>query len=183
MKIFCPENFIKIGTNFYLDNNSSLLHIANAEIIQLGNLLYLSGSIPVEARYNVFEVVDYEIKFIKTKFYKLKLSNNLETYINYMNKDIDKLKLIPVVNIDRDQKIRTNTMHTKLDNIAKYRSLLNQGLLVYVGQSYISTKPDNYLIENDGVYVKVVSKEVVEFPFIIEFSKDISLIDCLYYLQ
>jgi hypothetical protein len=52
-----------------------------------------------------------------------------------------------------------------------------------VGQSYITTKPDNYLIEDDGVYVKVVSKEVVEFPVIIEFSKDISLIDCLYYLQ
>jgi hypothetical protein len=50
-----------------------------------------------------------------------------------MNKDIDKLKLIPVVNIDRNQKIRTNTMHTKIDNIAKYRSFVKSGFINLCG--------------------------------------------------
>ena len=181
MHIFCPENIIRVATNCFVDRNNNLVTVDSVDVIQLSNLLYTTGSLPIEIAHNRFDIVSYNVVFEQREFYRLELSNGLITYIDAeeINAIGDKLKLIPVIN-NANSRQRVVAPKNKSDLYARYRALLMQGVLTHNKNGYLVSKSSVYTVEQDGIYVSIVNKEKTIQPYYIRFESDIRLLDIVY---
>lgn len=182
MFILSSHNVIRVAGDCRIDPETNTLINHNSFFISVSELLHVQATIPVEVAYGTFKLVSYKFVFEKRPFVRCKLSNNYELILPVEYKDIDSVRIIPIVQSDTAKQVRTSAPQNKAQLVAKSRTLINQGVFVYYKASMIVNNDDAYQLRDDGYHVSIVSKEIFEEPLYVIFDAEFSVIDCLYLL-